>query len=95
MLGKGWLASTIKVKNETYSNSSLHLNYEKWENIPVKSYKKDLVILVVKTVKDIKSFTKARKGVFKIVNASVYCNASQYSVRAIKACQKFVFPQNR
>ena len=41
--------------------------------MPVKSYKKGLIILVVKTV----------------ANASAYSNASQYSAGAIKDCKKF------
>ena len=51
------------------------------ELIPVKSYKKGLVYLVAKTVKDIANhlITKASKGVFTIVNASIYSNVSQYS----------------
>ena len=49
------------------------------ELIPVKSYKKGLVFLVTKTVKDITDhlINKASKGVFTTVNASVYSNASQ------------------
>ena len=56
----------IKYKKVTYSNSSLKLRKERkyaTELIPVKSYKKGLIFLVVKTV----------------VNASAYSNASQYS----------------
>ena len=51
------------------------------ELIPAKSYKKGLVFLVAKTVKDITNhlITKARKGFFTTVNASIYSNASQYS----------------
>ena len=47
------------------------------ELIPVKSYKKGLVFLVAKTVKDITNYltTKASKGVFTTVNASIYYNA--------------------
>ena len=51
------------------------------ELIPVKSYKKGLVILVAKTIKDIPNdlITKVSKGVFTTVNASIYSNASQYT----------------
>ena len=47
------------------------------ELIPVKSYKKGLCF----TVKDITNhlITKASKGIFTTVNASIYSNASEYS----------------
>ena len=70
-----------------------HLNYNKTEYairlIPVKSYKKGVVFLVAKTVKDITDYliSKASKGVFTTVNPSIYSNASQY-FGAIKACKK-------
>ena len=60
------LSPIIKDKKVTYSNSSLkHEKREKYatELIPVKSYKKGLIFLVVKTVAD----------------ASAYSNVSQYS----------------
>ena len=53
----------IKDKKVTYSNSSLKERKCATELIPVKSYKKGLIFLVVKTV----------------ANASAYSNASQCS----------------
>ena len=59
--------------------------------IPVKSYKKGLVFLAVKTVNNITNhLLKLAKAFFMIAIASVYSNASQYS-GAIKACRKFAF----
>ena len=60
------LSPIIKDKKVTHSNSSLKLWKERryaTELLPVKSYKKGLIFLVVKTV----------------ANASAYSNASQYS----------------
>ena len=59
------LSSIIKDKKVTYSNSSLKLWKERYATdlIPVKSYNKGLIFLVVKTV----------------ANASAYSNNSQYS----------------
>ena len=60
------LSPIIKDKKVTDSNSSLKLSKEikyATELVPVKSYKKGLIFLVVKTV----------------ANASAYSNTSQYS----------------
>ena len=49
---------TIKDKNVTYANSSRELRIVRKyviELIPVKSYKKGLVFIVAKTIKDISS----------------------------------------
>ena len=56
----------------------------------MKSHKKGLIFLVAKTVKDITKhlITKASKGVFTTVNASIYSNASQYS-GTMKALRNF------
>ena len=59
---------SIKDKKVTCSNSSLELSIEikySTELIPVKSYKKDLIFLVAKTLKDITNHSlRASKGVF-------------------------------
>ena len=65
-IGKG-LAPTIKDKKVTYSNSSIKLRIMRKyavELIPVKSYKKGLVFLVVKTPKDIRNHSLKLANVF-------------------------------
>ena len=67
-------------KKVTYSNLSLKLWRETeyvFEKIPVKSYKKGLIFLLVKTVKFTNDWLKLAKGVFTIANASVYSNVFQ------------------
>ena len=77
-----------------------HLNYENREYaielIPIKSYKKGLMFLLAKTIKDIINhlIAQASKGVFTKINVSIYSDASQYS-GDIKACKKLVSPINR
>ena len=92
------LIPTIKVKELTYSNSSLKLRKERKyaiKIIPVKSNQKGLVFFCDTDSKRYnKSFPKASKGVFAIANGSLYSNVSQYS-RTIKACKKYTSFINR
>ena len=87
-----WITSINKYKEPSCPNSSLKLWKERryaTELISVKSYKKGLKFLEVKTVKDITNHLQKLEKVFFIVaNASVYCNAFQYT-GAIKICKKF------
>ena len=62
------LSPIIKDKKVTYSNSSLKLRKERkyaTELIPVKSYKKGLIFLVVKTVANASAYASQYSRVIK------------------------------
>ena len=67
------------------------------EKIPVKKYKKGMVFLVAKTLKDIRNDSLKLAKVFSQqptlfkANASFYSNTTQH-YGAIKACKKFASP---